>query len=305
VYEALHELGGVLSYGIPSFRLPKDIVRAEVEALEGAGVVFTTDVLIGAGAGVRSLMDEDGFDAVFVGTGAGLPRFAGIDGEDLIGVLSANEFLTRVNLMHANELGARTPVSNVEGMPVVVIGGGNTALDAARTAVRLGAGTVTMVYRRSRCEMPARAEEVEHAVEEGVVMRFLEAPIRFEGEQGWLASVTTQRMRLGETDDTGRRRPEAIPGSTDQLDASVAIVAIGNAPNPILVQATEGLTATDRGAIVVDDHTGATSLPGVFAGGDITTGGATVILALAAGRRAASAIDRYLADCPASACVPM
>ena len=296
VFEALHELGGVLVYGIPPFRLPKEIVRAEVEALADEGVEFVTDVLIGAGIGVRELMADEGFDAVFVGTGAGLPRFPGIDGEDLIGVSSANEFLTRVNLMHAHDPTSRTPVYDVDGRPVVVIGGGNTAVDAARTALRLGAWPVTMVYRRSREEMPARTEEITHAIEEGVVMRFLEAPVRFDGVDGCLSGLTIQHMRLGEADESGRRAPEPIPESFDRLAADVAIVAIGNAPNPVLIRATEGLGVTDRGTIAVDPVTGATTIDGVFAGGDVATGGATVILALAAGRRAAASIDAYLAE---------
>ena len=294
VFEALHELGGVLAYGIPSFRLPKEIVKAEVEALADSGVEFVTDVLIGSGTGVGDLMDDEGFDAVFVGTGAGLPRFPGIAGEDLIGVSSANEFLTRINLMHAHDQEARTPVYDLDGRPVVVIGGGNTAVDAARTAIRLGASPVTMVYRRSRDEMPAREEEVAHASEEGVVMRFLEAPVRFDGEEGILSAMTTQRMRLGDADGSGRRAPEPIPDSFDHIAVDVAIIAIGNTPNPLLIRVTEGLHVTDRGTLVIDPETGATSMEGVFAGGDVATGGATVILALAAGRRAAASIDAYV-----------
>jgi glutamate synthase (NADPH) small chain len=304
VFEALHELGGVLAYGIPAFRLPKDIVRAEIGRLEREGVAFETDVLIGSGMSLDDLMGPEGFDAVFVGTGAGLPRFPGIPGEDLIGVYSANEFLTRVNLMHAHDRSARTPVYDIADRPVVVIGGGNTAVDAARTSLRLGARTVTMLYRRSEAELPARLEEIDHAREEGVDMRFLVGPVSFNGEDGWLRSVTVQQMRLGEQDPDGRARPEPIPGATDVVDADVAIIAIGNAPNPILMRATPELQTTRRGTVSVDPITGATSMPGVFAGGDITTGGATVILALGAGRRAAVAIDAWLRGGEAGAVEP-
>ena len=294
VFEALHELGGVLVYGIPEFRLPKDIVRAEVRSLELLGVEFVTDALVGVSPTVRELLDDEGFDAVFVGTGAGLPRFPGVPGEDLIGVYSANEFLTRVNLMHASDPDARTPVYDIADRPVVVIGGGNTAVDAARTALRLGGSPVTMLYRRSESEMPARRAEVEHAREEGVEIRHLVAPTAFEGDDGWLGSVSTISMELGEPDASGRRRPIPIPGSKGSVPADVAIVAIGNAPNPILSGTTSGLDVSDRGTIVVDPATGETSLEGVYAGGDVATGGATVILALAAGRTAAATIDRKL-----------
>jgi len=294
VYEALHELGGVLAYGIPSFRLPKDIVRAEIGELEELGVVFETDVIIGPGMTVHDLLATEGFDAVFIGTGAGLPRFPGISGEELIGVYSANEFLTRVNLMAAYDPNTRTPVYDLVDRTAVVIGGGNTAIDAARTALRLGAKRVTVLYRRSETELPARREEVEHAREEGVQMRFLVSPTAFVGEGGWLRSVTIQRMKLGETDDTGRSRPEPVPDTEEDIRADVAIVAIGNAPNPVLTRATPALDTSSRGTINVDPVTGETSVPGVFAGGDITTGGATVIRALGAGRRAAQGIDRFL-----------
>jgi glutamate synthase (NADPH/NADH) small chain len=294
VFEALHELGGVLVYGIPEFRLPKAIVAAEVERLARLGVDFETDVLIGPGTSLAELLGEEGFDAVFVGTGAGLPRFPGIPGEDLIGVYSANEFLTRVNLMKAFDPAAATPVYDLAGRPVVVVGGGNTAMDAARTAVRLGGDPVTVVYRRSEAEMPARAEEVAHAGEEGVRFRFLASPTRFDGADGWLRSVEVQEMRLGEPDAEGRARPEPVPGATETLACDVAIISIGNRPNPILATSTPELATTDRGTLVVDPDTGATSMPGVYAGGDITSGGATVILALAAGRRAAAAIDEWL-----------
>ena len=304
VFEALHEFGGVLAYGIPAFRLPKEIVKAEVDALASAGVVFESDVLVGSAPTLDELMSEHGFDAVFVGTGAGLPRFPGIGGEDLIGVYSANEFLTRVNLMHANDPDGRTPVYDLEGRPVVVIGGGNTAVDAARTARRLGGEPVTMLYRRTGAEMPARAEEIDHAREEGVAMQFLVGPVEFRGDGGWLSSVIVQRMQLGDPDESGRARPEPISGAVEEIPADVAIIAIGNAPNPILMAATPDLATTKRGTVSADPGTGATSIPGVFAGGDITTGGATVILALGAGRRAAESIDRWLTGTPESDHVP-
>jgi glutamate synthase (NADPH/NADH) small chain len=294
VFEALHELGGVLAYGIPEFRLPKEIVRSEISGLADQGVVFETDVLIGSGTTLAGLMEEEGFDAVFVGTGAGLPRFPGIPGEDLIGVLSANEFLTRVNLMSANLSDSQTPVYDVADRPVVVIGGGNTAVDAARVALRLGAHPVTMLYRRSSEEMPARVEEIEHAREEGVEIRLLVAPVEFNGEDGWLSSVKIQKMELGEPDDHGRARPVPIEGSFETIVTDAAVVAIGNAPNPVLIRSTPDLTTTAWGTVEIDPETGATSIPGVFAGGDIATGGATVILALAAGRTAARAIGQWL-----------
>ena len=295
VFEALHEPGGVLVYGIPEFRLPKEIVRAEVEGLEKLGVVFETNVLIGPGPTVGTLLSEDRFDAVFIGTGAGLPRFPGVPGEDLIGVYSANEFLTRVNLMRSYQPESETPVYDLSGRPVAVIGGGNTAIDAARTALRLGGEPVTLYYRRTEEEMPARREEVNHAMEEGIEFRFLTSPTRFEGEDGWLRRIDMQSMELGPEDPDGRRRPVPIDGAVETHPADVAIIAIGNSPNPLLVRATPELDTADRGTIVVDWQTGATSIPGVFAGGDITTGGATVILAMGAGRRAAAAINEYLA----------
>jgi glutamate synthase (NADPH/NADH) small chain len=294
VFEALHELGGVLVYGIPEFRLPKEIVAAEIASLEDRGVVFETDVLIGSGTTLEDLMVDEGFDAVFIGTGAGLPRFPGIPGEELIGVYSANEFLTRVNLMKAHESNAETPVYDLKGRPVAVIGGGNTAVDGARTALRLGADSVKMLYRRSAEEMPARDEEIEHAIEEGVEIRYLVAPTSFNGDEGWLKSVTIQEMQLGEPDDDGRARPEPIEDAFETIDADVVIVAIGNAPNPVLMRTTPNLRTTRWGTIAANEDTGETSIPGVFAGGDITTGGATVILALAAGRKSAAAIHTYL-----------
>lgn len=297
VFEALHELGGVLAYGIPSFRLPREIVRAEIEQLEHRGVTFETDVLIGSGTGLDDLIAE-GFESVFVGAGAGLPRFLDVPGEGLVGVFSANEFLTRVNLMGASMPDGHTPVFDVSHRPVVVIGGGNTALDAARTAVRLGGAPVEVVYRRTEHAMPARVEEIAHARDEGISFMFLASPIHFEGESGRLDTVVVQKMRLGESDAHGRPRPEPIDGAIERLAASTAIVAIGNTPNPILVNATPTLASNPNGTIVTDPDTGATSIPGVFAGGDIATGGATVIQALGAGRRSARAIDSWLRGCP-------
>lgn len=298
IFEALHEPGGVLVYGIPEFRLPKEIVEAEVQGLRDLGVVIETDVLVGAGTTLETLMSEDGFDAVFVGTGAGLPRFPGIPGEDLIGVYSANEFLTRVNLMKAYQRDAETPVYDLAGRPVAVIGGGNTAMDAARTALRLGGDPVTLCYRRTEEEMPARREEVRHAREEGVRFSFLVSPAVFEGEDGWLRSIRFQKMELGEPDEDGRRSPVPVADAIDTVPADVVIIAIGNSPNPLLSRATPELETTKRGTVVTDPETGATSIPGVYAGGDISTGGATVILAMGAGRQAARAIDEYLGHRP-------
>lgn len=296
VFEALHELGGVLVYGIPEFRLPKTVVASEVARLADLGVTFQTDVLVGPATSIDELLDDEGFDAVFIGTGAGLPRFLGVDGEDLIGVYSANELLTRVNLMRAWDPGSETPVYDFEDRPVAVVGGGNTAMDAARTARRLGGDPVTVFYRRTEAEMPARREEIEHAKQEGIVFEFLVSPVRFGGSDGWLGTVDVQRMELGDPDDGGRRRPVPIDGAIETRRCDVAVIAVGTTPNPILSRVTDDLETTERGTIIVDPATGATSIPGVFAGGDITSGGATVILALAAGRRAAAAIDEWLTE---------
>jgi glutamate synthase (NADPH/NADH) small chain len=294
VYEALHEPGGVLVYGIPEYRLPKEIVRAEVERLQELGVEFVTDAPIGLAETLDDLLVTH--DAVFVGVGAGLPRFLDVPGEHLVGVYSANEFLTRVNLMRAYQPNADTPVYDLEGRRVAVIGGGNTAMDAVRTALRLGARDATIYYRRTEDEMPARREEVRHAREEGVHFEFLVAPVAFVGDDdGWLHGMRVQRMRQGEPDASGRRRPEPIAGTEVELPVDVAIVAVGNAPNPILEKTAPDLSHTRWGTVVADDETGRTSKRGVFAGGDIVTGGATVILAMGAGRRAAIAIDAYLA----------
>jgi glutamate synthase (NADPH/NADH) small chain len=295
VFEALHELGGVLAYGIPEFRLPKQIVASEIDRLSERGVRFETNAVIGMVDTLDDLLTEEGYDAVFLGVGAGLPRFLEVPGENLIGVYSASEFLTRVNLMRAYTGDGDTPLIEVAGRSVVVFGAGNTAMDAARTAVRLGADRVTIAYRRTRDEMPARAEEVAHAEAEGVVLDTLVAPVELLGDgDGRLTGVRLAKMRLGEPDEDGRRRPIPDDGQIRELPAEVAIVAIGNMPNPLLLRATPDLDRSDRGTVVADPGTGRTSKRGVFAGGDIVTGGATVILAMGAGRRAALAIDQYL-----------
>ena len=295
VFEALHEPGGVLIYGIPEFRLPKAIVAAEIESLQRLGVRFEMNTLVGASVTLEELRTTEGFDAVFIGVGAGLPRFLEIPGEHLVGVYSANEFLTRVNLMKAWMPGADTPMLDVAGRRVAVFGGGNTAMDGVRTALRLGAKEARIVYRRSAEEMPARAEEVRHAAEEGVQFDYLAAPLEFLGdEHGRLVQMRLQSMELGEPDEAGRRRPIPIDGATSIQPVDLAIVAIGNAPNPLLLAAVPELEHTDWGTLVVDEETGETSMPGVFAGGDIVTGGATVILAMGAGRKAAAGIHEWL-----------
>ncbi len=295
VFEALHALGGVLTYGIPEFRLPKEIVQAEVAQLEKLGVAFVTNAVIGMIDTLDDLLGEEGFDAVFVGVGAGLPRFPNIPGENLIGVYSANEFLTRVNLMKAYRPDSETPVYDVAGKRVAVFGGGNTAMDASRTALRLGAEKVAIVYRRSEEEMPARNEEIVHAHHEGVEFQMLTNPVEFLGDdEGFLTEMRLQAMELGESDDSGRRRPVPIAGSEWTEGVDMAVVAIGNSPNPLLPKTAADLEQTTRGTLVADDETGRTTKEGVFAGGDIVTGGATVILAMGAGRRAAASIDDYL-----------
>lgn len=295
VFEALHELGGVLSYGIPEFRLPKEIVAAEVEQLELLGVRFVTNAVIGMMDTIDDLFNEEGFDAVFVGVGAGLPRFPNVPGENLIGVYSANEFLTRVNLMKAYQAESDTPIYDVTGKRVAVFGGGNTAMDAVRTSLRLGAAKATIIYRRSEEEMPARREEIVHADHEGVEFKMLAAPLEFLGdEEGFLTGMRLQGMALGEPDESGRRRPEPVANDVTTEDVDMVVIAIGNAPNPLLSKTSADLEHTRRGTLVADDSTGRTSKRGVFAGGDIVTGGATVILAMGAGRRAADSIDQYL-----------
>ncbi len=295
VFEALHELGGVLSYGIPEFRLPKKIVAAEVEQLELLGVRFVTNAVIGMMDTIDDLFDEEGFDAIFIGVGAGLPRFPDVAGENLVGVYSANEFLTRVNLMKAYQADSDTPVYDVTGKRVAVFGGGNTAMDAVRTSIRLGASKATIVYRRSRDEMPARHEEIVHAEHEGVDFKMLAAPLEFLGnDDGFLTGLRLQAMGLGEPDESGRRRPEPIEGDVTTEDVDMVVIAIGNAPNPLLAKTATDLEHTRWGTLVADDATGRTSKRGVFAGGDIVTGGATVILAMGAGRRAAASINDFL-----------
>ena len=295
VFEALHELGGVLIYGIPEFRLPKDIVKAEVESLKKLGVDFQTNAVIGFTDTIDELM-AGGYDAVFIAVGAGLPHFLKIQGEDLNGVYSANEFLTRVNLMKAYRFPEfDTPVFNCKDKNVAVFGGGNTAMDAVRTSKRLGAKKACIIYRRSDAEMPARKEEIHHAMEEGVEFIFLSNPLEFIGdEQGWLKGVKLQKMELGEPDASGRRRPVPIKGSEYLMDIDMAVIAIGNGSNPIIQKTTPDLQFNKWGNIVVDENTMKTSKDGVFAGGDIVTGGATVILAMGAGRKAAAAIGEYL-----------
>jgi glutamate synthase (NADPH/NADH) small chain len=295
VFEALHELGGVLVYGIPEFRLPKEIVRAEIAQLEAMGVEFVTNAVIGMMDSIDDLLGEEGFDAVFLGVGAGLPRFPQIPGENLIGVYSANEFLTRVNLMKAYETDSDTPLLDLRGRKVAVFGGGNTAMDAVRTSVRMGAAQASIIYRRSEEEMPARREEVHHARQEGVHFEMLATPVDFAGSaEGFLKAVRLQRMELGEPDEGGRRRPIPVPNSEWLEEIDVAVVAIGNSPNPLIPKTTPDLDQTRWGTLVTDEITGRTTKHGVFAGGDIVTGGATVILAMGAGRTAAASIDEYL-----------
>ncbi len=298
VFEAFHDFGGVLRYGIPEFRLPKAIVGKEVQQLSDLGVKFVPDVLIGATKTVQDLMQLDGYEAVFIGTGAGLPNFLNIPGESLVGIYSANEFLTRVNLMKAYLFPqVDTPILNLQGKRVSVIGGGNTALDSARVALRLGAAAVSIVYRRSEAEMPGRFEEIQHAKAEGVRFEFLRNPLEFLGNaDGWLLGMRLIRMELGEPDASGRRRPIPIAGSEYEMPVDVAVVAIGNGSNPIIQRTTPDLAFNRWGNIVADPETMATSIPGVYAGGDIVTGGATVILAMGAGRKAAAAINRFLAE---------
>ena len=292
IFELLHVAGGVLMYGIPEFRLPKEIVRREIDTLRRIGVQFELNKVVGQIFTVDDLFAQ-GFDAVFIGTGAGLPRFLNVPGENLNGVYSANEFLTRTNLMRAYRFPEYdTPIK--VGKRVVTVGGGNVAMDSARTALRFGAEASIILYRRSEAELPARTEEVEHAKEEGVQFQFLSNPTRFLGEENRLRRVESAWMRLGEPDETGRRRPEPIPGSEFTLDVDTAIIAVGNGPHPLIPRTTEGLELDRRGNIVADAGTGTTSKEGVFAGGDIVTGAATVIEAMGAGKRAAAAIDRYL-----------
>ena len=296
VFEALHELGGVLVYGIPEFRLPKNIVKGEVDNLRRMGVEFETNVVVGKSVTLDELMNDEHYDAVFVATGAGLPVFLGVPGEHFNGVYSANEFLTRVNLMRAYQMEEYDePVYNCRDKDVIVVGGGNTAMDAVRTSRRLGARTATLVYRRSDAEMPARAEEVKHARQEGIEFCMLTNPVEFLGdEKGWLTGARCVRMELGEPDASGRRRPVAVKGSEFVLPASVAIIGVGTTANPLIQSTTPDLATNKWNYIVADDKSMRTSKRGVFAGGDIVTGGATVILAMGAGRKAAASIHEYL-----------
>jgi len=297
VFEALHELGGVLIYGIPEFRLPKDIVKTEIEVLKEAGVEFKENSVIGFTDTLDELL-ANGYDAAFVAVGAGLPYFLNINGENLNGVYSSNEFLTRVNLMKAYKFpDYDTPVFDCKGKNVAVFGGGNTAMDAVRTSKRLGAKNAYIIYRRSEVEMPARNEEVHHAKQEGIEFILLSNPLEFIGdENGWLKGVKLHKMELGEPDSSGRRRPVPIEGSEYVLDIDMSVIAIGNGSNPIIQQTTADLEFNKWGNILVDEETMKTSKEGVFAGGDIVTGGATVILAMGAGRKAANAINEYLMD---------
>lgn len=298
VFEALHELGGVLVYGIPEFRLPKQIIREQLDYLRDMGVEFETDVVVGRTVTIDELMGEEGFDAVFIGTGAGSPQFMGIPGEHWNGVYSANEFLTRINLMKAYQFPRYDePMLDLHGRDVAVIGGGNTALDAIRSARRLGARKAYVVYRRSEAEMPARIEEVHHAQQEGIEFHMLTNPVEFLSDgKGWLRAARCVRMELGEPDASGRRRPVPITGSEFELPISVAVIAVGTSANPIVQSTTPGLATDKRGYIQADGTTQRTSRTGVFAGGDIVTGSATVILAMGAGRRAAKSIHDYLSN---------
>lgn len=293
VYEAFHTAGGVLMYGIPEFRLPKDIVQKEISNLKAMGVDIETDVVIGKTLTVDELLDDMGYDAVYIGSGAGLPRFMGIEGESLNGVYSANEFLTRINLMKGYKFPEYdTPV--YIGKNVAVLGGGNVAMDAARSAKRLGAENVYIVYRRGREELPARAEEVSHAEAEGIEFKLLQNPTKILGnEDGWVTGMEVIKMKLGEPDESGRRRPVEIPGSEEVVNVDTVVVAIGQTPNPLIRKTTKGLDTNKKGCIIADE-VGKTTKEHVYAGGDVVTGAATVILAMGAGKAAAEAIDKEL-----------
>jgi len=291
IFEALHIAGGVLSYGIPEFRLPKSIVQMEIEGLKDMGVKIETNTIIGKTVSVDELISKEGFESVFIGSGAGLPRFMNIKGENLNGVYSANEFLTRINLMKAYRPDSTTPVQ--AGSTAVVVGGGNVAMDAARCAKRLGAD-VYIVYRRTENELPARAEEVEHAKEEGIVFKFLTNPVEIKAdEKGWVSSIVCQKMELSEPDASGRAKPVPIPDAFEEISADCVIMAIGTSPNPLIKSTTQGLETQKWGGIVADEN-GLTSKQGVYAGGDAVTGAATVILAMGAGKKSAKAIDEYI-----------
>ena len=293
IFEALHQAGGVLVYGIPEFRLPKDkVVKAEVENVKSLGVKIDTNVIIGKSTTIDELLEDEGFEAVFIGSGAGLPMFMGIPGEVSNGVFSANEYLTRSNLMKAFREDHDTPI--VTGKKVVVVGGGNVAMDAARTALRLGA-EVHIVYRRSEEELPARKEEVHHAKEEGIIFDLLTNPVEIlADEKGWVKAVKCVRMELGEPDASGRRRPVVVEGSEFEIEADTVIMSLGTSPNPLISSTTIGLDINKRKCIIADEETGATSKEGVYAGGDAVTGAATVILAMGAGKAAAKGIDEFI-----------
>ncbi len=293
IFEALHKAGGVLVYGIPEFRLPKErVVAKEIENVEALGVKINTDVVIGRSVTIDELMEEEGFSAVFIGSGAGLPKFMHIPGEQALGVFSANEYLTRSNLMGAFDENSRTPIMRAK--KAVIVGGGNVAMDAARTALRLGAET-HVVYRRGEDELPARAEEVHHAKEEGIIFDLLTNPIEITAdENGWVNGITCIRMELGEPDASGRRRPVEVPGSEFHIDCDAVIMSLGTSPNPLINRTTQGLEVNRHGGIIVTEGTEMTTRDGVFAGGDAVTGAATVILAMGAGKAAAKGIDEYL-----------
>jgi len=294
VFEALHEIGGVLKYGIPEFRLPNDIVDVEIQNLQAMGVHFVTNCVVGKTISIADL-EQDGFKGIFVASGAGLPRFMNIKGENLVGVMSSNEYLTRVNLMDAANPNSDTPV--FLGKKVAVIGGGNTAMDSVRTARRLGAERAILVYRRSEEEMPARLEEVKHAKEEGIEFLTLHNPIEYKGnEQGRVTQMVLQVMELGQPDASGRRSPVEIPGKTETIEVDEVIVSVGVSPNPLIPQSVEGLEVTKWGTVVVDNDTMQSAVPIIFAGGDIVRGGATVILAMGDGRRAAKAMDEWITN---------
>lgn len=293
IFEALHEPGGVLVYGIPEFRLPKtNVVAKEIENVKSLGVKIETNVVVGKSVTIDELLAEEGFDAVFIGSGAGLPKFMGIPGEQANGVFSANEYLTRSNLMKAFDEESSTPI--MRGKKVAVVGGGNVAMDAARTALRLGA-EVHIVYRRSEEELPARVEEVHHAKEEGIIFDLLTNPVEIlEDEKGWVKGIKCIRMELGEPDESGRRRPVEVPGSEFTIDVDTVIMSLGTSPNPLISSTTEGLEVNKWKCIVADETFGKTTKEGVYAGGDAVTGAATVILAMGAGRAGAKGIDEYL-----------
>ena len=295
ILEALHKAGGVLTYGIPEFRLPKDgVVQPEIENVKSLGVHIEPNVIVGKSITIDELLNEEGYDAVFVGSGAGLPMFMGIPGESANGVFSANEYLTRSNLMKAGEESTDTPI--VHAKKAVIVGGGNVAMDAARTALRMGAET-HIVYRRSEAELPARVEEVHHAKEEGIIFQLLSNPVEIlVDENGWVKGVRCIRMELGEPDASGRRRPVPVEGSEFEIEADTVIMSLGTSPNPLIPDSTKGLEISKRRCIVTDPETGRTSKEGVFAGGDAATGAATVILAMEAGRKAAKGIHEYLSN---------